>query len=156
MHLCHCFFERADKLKPGTFIAAQDREDQNFAVPFLIGITVDHGNGSCIVQRDFDKRTKIDGTTFDPGDCAIVVRWLSRVSADSEQRAFTLDVSTPQVTLNSTELRCVIDKLDVVKQAQHVRRSARATVRARDWHEKEPVQYQLPADSEQAILNSCW
>ena len=33
--------EMVEKLEPGTFIAVQDRQDQNHAVPFLIGVTVD-------------------------------------------------------------------------------------------------------------------
>ena len=39
----------ASKLKPGMFVAVQDREDGNHAVPFMhmIGITVDAGDGTC-------------------------------------------------------------------------------------------------------------
>ena len=43
--------ELASKLKPGTVIAVQDREVQNYTLPFLIGITQDAGNGSCIVEQ---------------------------------------------------------------------------------------------------------
>ena len=59
--------ERAAKLKPNTFVAVQDREDGDFSVPFLIGITVDVGDGSCIVKKDFTKQERIDKTVFDPG-----------------------------------------------------------------------------------------
>ena len=67
---------------------------------------------------------------FDPGDYAIAVRWLHRVSDDSEQRSFEYDATTPQMTLNSTELPCVKIELDTVKQAQQVRRSPRAGAQA--------------------------
>lgn len=150
--------EYAKGLKPGTFIAAQDREDQNFAVPFIIGVTVDTGDGSCIVRQDFEKRQKIDGTMFDPGDCAIAVRWLRRVSDDSEQRSFEYDATAPQMTLNSTELRCVTVELDTVKQARQVRRSRRAGARAAAQQHAlgDLVIYELAAEAEQTILNSCW
>ena len=43
------------------------REDGDFTVPFLIGITVDIGDGSCIVKKDFTRQERIDNTVFDPG-----------------------------------------------------------------------------------------
>ena len=89
---------------------------------------------------------------FDPGDCAIALRWLSRVSEDSEQRTFEDDDTAPQITLNSTELRHVTVELTAVKQAQ--RRSPRAAARAAQH--QPPKRYELAVEAEQAILNSCW
>ena len=95
---------------------------------------------------------------FDPGDYAIAVRWLHRVSDDSEQRSFEYDATTPQMTLNSTELPCVKIELDTVKQAQQVRRSPRAGAQAaqRQHVQGHSVRYELAADAEQTIFNSCW
>ena len=66
--------ELATKLAPGTFIAVQDRENQNHAVPFLVGITRDAGDGTCIAEQ-VKQRKWIQGTQFDEGDFAIVVQW---------------------------------------------------------------------------------
>ncbi len=66
--------ELAAKLTPGTFIAVQDRENQNHAVPFLVGITRDAGDGTCIAER-VKGRKWIEGTQFDDGDFLIVVQW---------------------------------------------------------------------------------
>ena len=38
--------EEAKKLKPGTFIAVQDRSSQEYTIPFMIGITLDTGHGA--------------------------------------------------------------------------------------------------------------
>jgi hypothetical protein len=86
--------ELAKKLKPGVVIAVQDRENQNHDVPFLIGITQDTGDGSCIVRSvpvqasvrgrgrgrgsatNTQRRTEyINGTRFDEGDLAVSVKW---------------------------------------------------------------------------------
>lgn len=37
----------ASQLKPGMLVAVQDREDGNWTVPFMIGVTVDMGDGTC-------------------------------------------------------------------------------------------------------------
>ena len=60
--------ELAAKLTPGTFIAVQDRENQNHAVPFLVGITRDAGDGTCIAER-VKGRKWIEGT-----QCGAMVR----------------------------------------------------------------------------------
>ena len=81
-------------LKPGVVIVVQDRENQNHDVPFLIGITQDTGDGSCIVRSvpvqaslrgrgrgrgsatNTQRRTEyINGTRFDEGDLAVSVKW---------------------------------------------------------------------------------
>ena len=67
--------ELASKLKPGTFIAVEDRGtsgDSN--VPFLIGVTLDAGGGSCIVEQVTGNK-RIEGTRFTAGDYAIKVKW---------------------------------------------------------------------------------
>ena len=66
--------ELASKLKPNTYVAVQDREAQGYTVPFLIGITQDTGNGSCIVEEVKGDKS-IDGTRFNKGDYAISVKW---------------------------------------------------------------------------------
>lgn len=67
--------DMALKLKVGDYVAVQDREHQEHAVPFWIGQLVDAGNGSCIAEKDFTKRKKIGETRFDPGDVAVAVKW---------------------------------------------------------------------------------
>ena len=75
------------------------------AVPFLIGVTLDVGNGSCI-KEEVSERKNIDGTRFDPGDFAIAVRWLERVDDDEQQRTFEFSSTDgSQFVINSTELR---------------------------------------------------
>ena len=58
----------------GTFIAVQDRGVTGPNVPFLIGITQDTGNGSCIEQH-IGRRQTINSTRFDAGDYAISMKW---------------------------------------------------------------------------------
>ena len=52
----------------------QDRENQNHTVPFLVGITRDAGDGTCIAEK-VKGRKWIKGTQFDEGDFAIAVQW---------------------------------------------------------------------------------
>ena len=111
-------------------IAVQDREDQNHSVPYLIGITVDAGDGSCIVEKVQQRKT-IDGTRFSSGDYAISVKWLSRLAEDPEQRTFELDhTSVEQFVINSTELRLSNLELDKVSPLGPApRRQLRASTR---------------------------
>ena len=71
-------------MKPGSFIAVQDRSSQGYTVHFLIGVTLDAGGGSCISEQ-VTERKMIDGNRFDPGDYAISVKWLMRLDEDCEQ-----------------------------------------------------------------------
>lgn len=86
--------ELAKQLKPGEYIAVQDRVSQHNSAAFLIGIVCDTGTGSCIA-RDVPKRAPvrgrgrgrgsssstqrhtehIGGIRFDEGDIAVSVRW---------------------------------------------------------------------------------
>ena len=76
-----------------------------FAVPFLIGVTLDVGNGS-FIKEEVSERKNIDGTRFDPGDFAIAVRWLERVDGDEQQRSFEFSrTDGSQFVISSTELR---------------------------------------------------
>ena len=146
----------ARHLQPGTFVAFQDRENQNDSVPFMIGITIDYGNGTCIIQDMFTERTYLNGTRFDEGDCAIAVRWLQRLSEDPEQRTFEYHVNdTAEVSvLNSTELRHTNIELELVPpMGATLRRSNRSVPRG---HTAGSRKYSLPVAIEQAILNDCW
>lgn len=69
-----------------------------------IGVTVDTGNGKCIVEQVQERKT-IDGTQFNSGDHAIAVRWFDRLSEDAQQRTFELGPNSEQFVVNSTELR---------------------------------------------------
>ena len=54
--------------------SVQDREDQEFDVPFIIGLTCDVGNGTCIV-KEHTEREYVNGTRFDAGEAAVAIRW---------------------------------------------------------------------------------
>ena len=149
--------ELAESLKPGCFVAVQDRTAQGREEHFLIGATVDCGGGSCI-KRQVEQRETIDGTRFDPGDHAIAVRWLARLAEDPEQRTFEFTGEEEQFVINSTELRYVNVALDMVPPiAAPVRRSNRGLTRAQSSSNQVlRRKYVLPIESEQAILNDLW
>ena len=149
--------ELADLLKPGCFVAVQDRTAQGREEHFLVGVTVDCGGGSCIKRRIGEKET-IDGTRFDPGDYAIAVRWLARLAEDPEQRTFELTGEEEQFVINSTELRYVNVALDLVPPiVAPVRRSNRGLTRAQSsGNQVLKRKYVLPIESEQAILDDLW
>ena len=63
-----------DKLKEGSFVAVQDRENQGHTFPFMIGRVVNATDGSCVAKK-ITGRQKIDGTSYDVGDYAISVQW---------------------------------------------------------------------------------
>lgn len=129
-------------------------------MPFLIGVTLDVGNGSCI-QEVVSERKTIDGTRFDPGDFAIAVRWLKRVESDEQQRTFELSsTDDDQFVINSTELRHSGFELDKVAPLGPIpRRSARPSTqvssRARAAQSNVTTQYVLPVTIEQFILETC-
>jgi hypothetical protein len=131
-----------------------------YAVPFLIGVTLDVGNGSCI-KEEVSERKNIDGTRFDPGDFAIAVRWLERVDDDEQQRTFEFSSTDgSQFVINSTELRHSGFELDKVAPLGPIpRRSARSSTqvssRARAAQSNIPTQYVLPVQIEQFILETC-
>jgi hypothetical protein len=131
-----------------------------YAVPFLIGVTLDVGNGSCI-KEEVSERKNIDGTRFDPGDFAIAVRWLERVDDDEQQRTFEFSSTEgSQFVINSTELRHSGFELDKVAPLGPIpRRSARSSTqvssRARAAQSNIPTQYVLPVQIEQFILETC-
>lgn len=147
--------ELASKLKPGTVIAVQDREAQNYTLPFLIGITQDAGNGSCIVEQVQSSKS-IDGTRFTAGDYALAVKWLDRLSEDPEQRTFELNhESVETFVINSTELRMSNLELDkVVPTGAAPRRQLRASTRNSSRVRKE--KFMLPIQIEQHILETLY
>ena len=129
-------------------------------MPFLIGVTLDVGNGSCI-KEEVSERKNIDGTGFDPGDFAIAVRWLERVDDDEQQRTFEFSSTDgSQFVINSTELRHSGFELDKVAPLGPIpRRAARSSTqvssRARAAQSNIPTQYVLPVQIEQFILETC-
>jgi hypothetical protein len=143
-------------LKPGTFVAVQDRTAQGREEHYLIGITIDCGDGGCIVKH-CDEREYIEKTRFDPGDYAIAVRWLGRLAEDPQQRTFELAPESEEFIINSTELRFKDVELELVPPlGPVVRRSARPMSKAQS--SKGRVlnrKYVIPAETEQAILNEC-
>ena len=148
----------AEKLKPGEFIAVQDREDGNHTVPFMIGVTLDTGDGTCVVVPK-QGRQNANRTRFDDGEYGIVVRWLGRLAEDAELRTFDLVADcTEEFIVNSTELRCSqIEMIPEQLVGPAVRRSPRGKGRARGHPAgPRPGQYTLPVETEQLILSSCW
>lgn len=150
--------EKLTKLGPNTFVAVQDRSASR-EEHYIIGITVDCGDGGCILKQAQGKdREYIDGTRFDNGDYAVAVRWLTRLDEDPEQRTFELDPGSEIFTINSTELRWNNIELDRVLPAEpQVRRSSRGMTRAQSNQGIVlPSKYTIPVEAEQAILNDCW
>jgi hypothetical protein len=155
--------DNAPLLKPGTFIAVQDREAaEAHESPFLIGITIDAGNGSCIV-KEAKGREMYRGTRFDQGDFAIAVKWLSRLDEDPEFRTFELsnDPSEEDFVVNSTELRLASVELELVSPiGEVVRRSSRSSTYASSRAQISNNQYlnrkyTLSTQQEQTILKIC-
>jgi hypothetical protein len=159
----------AEKLKPGMFIAVQDRIDGHRTgnqEPFMIGITMDAGEGSCVMFKRGakDKRKHVDGTRFDPGDWGIAVRWLSRLEEDDEQRTFELEGDdsgkvddSKVVVINSTELRCHSIEMEVLEaEGPAVRRSTRTAARSATSSAHLTRKYRLPIDAEDAVLKACF
>jgi hypothetical protein len=159
--------ELAGMLKPGQFVAIQDRIDGHRGgneEPFMIGVTVDTGEGSCVAFKQEGARATVDGTRFDPGDWGIAVRWLHRLEEDAEQRTFELEggvvcgVDAPKVVvINSTELRWHSIEMDLLEATgPAVRRSARTAARGSGSGEHLARKYRLPTNAEVAILKECW
>ena len=65
----------AKELRVGDVVVVQDREDQSWDIPFMLGKVCDAGAGKGSVLKKFDKRATLDGRRFDAGDTAFVVRW---------------------------------------------------------------------------------
>ena len=99
--------ELVKSLKPGTFVVVEDRNGHWSESPFLIGVTVACNGDSCISKELYTERETHKGTRYDPGDCAVAIRWLTRASEDAEQRTFELDTDSELFLVNSTELRHV-------------------------------------------------
>ena len=149
----------AEKLKPGEFIAVQDREDGNHTVPFMIGVTLDTGDGTCFAVPK-EGRQNVNRTRFDDGEYGIAVRWLGRLAEDAELRTFDLVADcAEEFIVNSTELRCSeIEMIPVQPVGPAVRRSGRGKGRdrGRPTTGPRPGQYTLPIETEQLILRTCW
>merc|ERR1712022_99101 len=151
---------KAETLKPGQFIAVQDREDGHHTVPFMVGVTLDVGDGTCFAVPK-EGRQYVNRTRFDNGEYGIAVRWLGRMAEDPELRTFELAAgSTDEFIVNSSELRCThIELIPDRPVGPAVRRSQRGHGgRARGGRGVAHLQgkYTLPVETEQVILCSCW
>ena len=119
----------AEKVKPGEFIAVQDREDGHHTVPFMVGVTQDVGDGTCFAVPK-EGRQYVNRTRFDDGEYGIAVQWLARLPEDPELRTFELDGDSEEFVINSTELRCAqIELIPDRPVRAPVRRSPRARKR---------------------------
>ena len=147
----------ASKLKRGMFVAVQDREDGNHAVPFMIGITVDAGDGTCFAVPA-KGRQYVNCTRFDDGEYGVAVRWLCRLAEDPEQRTFELDNNSKQIIFNSTESRAI----DVDMHRAHVGPTpvrpvtSRQSGRGRVGCGVRGGKFTLKVESEQDILKLGW
>lgn len=70
------------------FIAAQARGENTEDVDFLIGVTVDVGQGSLIAEQVNDRSKQINKTKFTRGDRVVAVRWLHRFAGDTTGLTF--------------------------------------------------------------------
>jgi hypothetical protein len=147
----------AKLLKPGMMVAVQDRLNQESE--YLIGVTVDAGDNSCIVKQVQERSERINRTQFDRGDYVVAVQWLVRLAEDSEQRTFELKPNAPHDVFNSTELRCIDVQLDKEDgNLAPVRRSMRARSQRQSASQDvvRAVKYVVPTEVEQIILVECW
>jgi hypothetical protein len=102
----------AVKLKPGDWIAVQDRRTVDPVFPFMIGRAMgadgtSDANQDCIVKTATEKQT-INGQRFDAGDSAVAVRLYTRLASDPEGMTF----EAAEIGLfNSTELRAIQFKM---------------------------------------------
>ena len=145
----------AKQLTPGMMVAVQDR--LNNESEYIIGMTVDVGDKTCIIKQVQERAERINGTQFHRGDYVVAVQWLVRLAEDCEQRTFEYKSDAPQDVFNSTELRCIDIQLD--KQDGNlapVRRSLRERSRSAAQAVVRAVKYVVPTEVEQIILVECW
>jgi hypothetical protein len=141
------------RLNPGSYVAVQNREVNN-TDPYWVGITLDSGDGTCVIKKNLGRTEKIQGMTFTRGDYAVAVRWLARDDADSKRLTFLSadhDAPAAQEVFNSTELRCI--DLNMTEQkclapAGRLTRSGRVAPREK--------RFVLSGEEESVILNACW
>lgn len=134
-------------------VAVQDRLNQE--AEYLIGEVVDAGGGNCIIKQVQDRSERINGTQFDRGDYVVAVRWLERLSEDSELRTFELKPDAVHDVFNSTELRAIDVQLDKENGGlAPVRRSMRPS--SRRAAQATAIRYVVPTNVEQIILADCW
>ena len=162
IHAVHGSCNTAPPTKSGEFIAVQDREDGNHTIPFMIGVTLDTGDGTCFAVPK-KGRQNVNRTRFDDGEYGIAVQWLGRLAEDSELRTFDLAADcAEEFIVNSTELRCSqIEMIPVQALGPTVRRSRRSRGGGGGHHAakvagQRPGQYTLPVETEQLILRTCW
>ena len=135
------------------YVAVQNREVNN-TDPYWVGITLDSGDGTCVIKKNLGRTEKIQGMTFTRGDYAVAVRWLARDDADSKRLTFLSadhDAPAAQEVFNSTELRCI--DLNMTEQkclapAGRLTRSGRVAPREK--------RFVLSGEEESVILNACW
>ena len=167
-----------DKLKPGMWVATQDRSTsesdvywigQAFAIPGREG-------SSCIHKGPIEARSEwIAGTEFTRNDYAIAVTWWVKTATDPEERTneewkptaedkekFGIETANGHYFIfNATELRLVGFSMDVVHDdlplpAQVVSsrtRRARSVAQAVSTTGRH---FRLPVDIENHILALCW
>lgn len=157
----------ADKLKPKDgnfkeqFIAVQNRGDNT--EDFLIGMAVDAGEGSPIIEHVSDRSKRINKIEFTRGDRVVAVRWLHRFAGDTTRLTFvkdSYDNKRDYDVVNSTELRAVGFQMKQVKipvaPGASKTRSAVARERERAVPHEADIHFVLDKDTEDGIHMQNW
>lgn len=145
------------KGKLGVFVAAQARGDNT--EDYLIGVTVDAGNGGPIIKQVNSRSERINDTEFTRGDYAIAVQWFHRYAGDDSRLTFvkgTYDGDIKHDVLNSTDLRAVAFKMKEVQMPAPPRRVTRNKSTLPDVPDEPDVDYLLDSEFEDGILKQCW
>ena len=165
------------KLKPGMWVAAQDRSTSESDV-YWIGqaVAIPGRDDSCIHKGPIEDRSEwIASTEFTRGDYAVGVRWWVKSATDPEERTFEEWTPTPEdkekygietanghyFIFNATELRLVgfpMEPLNMPPPLQVQLVSSR-TRRARSVAQNPSTSgktFRLPIDIENQILALCW
>ena len=129
---------------------------------FLVGLTIDAGQGSPIVEQVTDRSKRINQTTFTRGDRAVAVRWLHRYAGDTTRLTFVKDTYKNEFdfdVVNSTELRAVGFKMKEVRLPQTPappRHRTRSTNTTAAMPCEPNTHYLLDREGEEGILKQNW
>ena len=147
------------KGKVGVFVAAQARADNT--EDFIVGVTVDAGEGCPILKQVEARSERINGIEFTRNDYAIAVHWFHRFVGDDSRLTFVKDMYAGDIkhdVVNSTELRAIGFDLKQVKlpAAPPSHRITRGALRRAALPCEPDMHYELHAECESGILQNCW
>ena len=162
----------AEKLKPGAWVAVQERDVDHPQDPYMVGRVMDAGDRTPIIERVNERKT-VNKTLFTKGDYMVAVRWCHRDDADSERLTFIddkYDVAEADMTtdmldsrqvdvFNATELRAIDLTMNPAVEEEElprVRRSTRNGGSGRPPPPRGPSRWKLHPKDEEVIIQALW